>query len=294
MASLIDRIKQGEILLADGAMGSLLMARGLAPGASPESFNLTSIEILEDIASLYLQAGAEIIHTNTFGGSPLKLASYSLEDKTEEINRNAVLAVRKAVGNNAYISASCGPSGQILKPYGNVEPDDLYDSFYRQLKALIDAGIDLICIETMTDINESLLALKAARSISSSIPVMATMTFDKLPRGFYTIMGVDVESAARELEKNGANIVGSNCGNGIENMILIAKEFKKVSQLPLLIQANAGIPELKGTVPVYPESPEFMAEKAKELITAGVSVIGGCCGTTPDHILALHSMIESI
>jgi 5-methyltetrahydrofolate--homocysteine methyltransferase len=274
-------------------MGSMLMARGLPPGASPESFNLDKLDILKEIAAQYLTAGADILQTNTFGGSPLKLSSYSLDDKTEIINTNAVIAVKEVAGDRAFVSASCGPSGHLLKPYGTIEPEEMFENFKRQLQPIINAGADIICVETMTDINESIQAIRAARSISTTIPVMATMTFEKTPKGFFTIMGVTVETAARELENAGANVVGSNCGNGIENMVLIAREFKQKSDLPILIQANAGIPELKGITPIYPESPEFMSDHGKELLDLGVAVIGGCCGTTPDHIKAFRRMIDS-
>ncbi|MCK4395029.1 homocysteine S-methyltransferase family protein [candidate division WOR-3 bacterium] len=291
MKDLLKRIKNG-VLVADGAMGTMLMACGLKPGDVPESFNLTQPEILEKIASLYLDAGAEIIQTNTFGASPLKLSFYSLDDKTEEINRNAVLAVRKVVGERAYISASCGPSGRLLKPYGDTEPEDVYSSFERQLKTLIHSGVDIICIETMTDLTEATLAIKAAKTVSPSTPVMATMTFDPTPRGFYTVMGINIEQAAKGLETAGADIIGSNCGNGIENMIKIAIEFRQKSRLPLIIQSNAGLPVIKRNTTIYPETPEFMAEKAKELVSIGVSIIGGCCGTTPEHIRALCEMVD--
>lgn len=291
MKDLLERIKNG-VLVADGAMGTMLMACGLKPGDVPESFNLTQPEILEKIASLYLDAGAEIIQTNTFGASPLKLSFYSLDGKTEEINRNAVLAVRKVVGERAYISASCGPSGRLLKPYGDTEPEDVYSSFERQLKTLIHSGVDIICIETMTDLTEATLAIKAAKTVSPSTPVMATMTFDPTPRGFYTVMGINIEQAAKGLETAGADIIGSNCGNGIENMIKIAIEFRQKSRLPLIIQSNAGLPVIKRNTTIYPETPEFMAEKAKELVSIGVSIIGGCCGTTPEHIRALCEMVD--
>ncbi|MBA7596190.1 MAG: methionine synthase [Candidatus Cloacimonadota bacterium] len=292
MKDLLKRLKNGEIFIADGAMGTMLMACGLKPGDVPESFNLTQPEILEKIASLYLDAGAEIIQTNTFGASPLKLSFYSLDGKTEEINRNAVLAVRKVVGERAYISASCGPSGRLLKPYGDTEPEDVYSSFERQLKTLIHSGVDIICIETMTDLTEATLAIKAAKTVSPPTPVMATMTFDPTPRGFYTVMGINIEQAAKGLETAGADIIGSNCGNGIENMIKIAIEFRQKSRLPLIIQSNAGLPVIKRNTTVYPETPEFMAEKAKELVSIGVSIIGGCCGTTPEHIRALCEMVD--
>ncbi len=293
MAHILERINQGEILLSDGAMGSMLMARGLAPGSSPEAFNLDRIDILKEIASLYLEAGAEILHTNTFGGSPLKLASYSLAEKTAEINTNAVKAVKEVAGDRAFVSVSCGPSGHLLKPYGTITHEDMSSNFKSQLQPAIAAGADIICVETMTDFNESVLAIQAARSISSSIPIIATMTFEPTRRGFFTIMGVNIETAATELERDGADVVGSNCGNGIEKMVLIAKDFKQVTQLPIIIQANAGIPVLKESQPVYPETPQFMAEKARELVEMGVAIIGGCCGTTPEHIQALRQMIDS-
>ncbi len=292
MKNILERIQNGDVLVADGAMGTMLMEHGLKPGDPPESFNLTHTEILKKIASLYLKAGAEIIQTNTFGGSPLKLAMYSLDDKTEEINKNAVLAVNEAIGEHAYVSGSCGPSGRLLKPYGDVEEEEMYNNFERQIKALIKGGIDIICVETMTDLTEATQAIKAAKTVSSSTPVMATMTFDPTPKGFYTIMGISIEQAVKGLENAGADIIGSNCGNGIENMVKIAREFRAYSTLPLIIQSNAGLPEIKGNKTIYPETPEFMAEKAKELVSIGVSIIGGCCGTTPEHIRVLCEMLN--
>jgi 5-methyltetrahydrofolate--homocysteine methyltransferase len=291
MNDFLQRLSNGEILVADGAMGTMLFERGLKTGECPESINLSRLDVLEEIACLYIEAGAEIIQTNTFGGSTLKLAAYGLENKTEEICRNAVNAVRKTVGKKAYISGSCGPCGKILKPYGDTEPEEILDSFKDQMNALIAAGVDLICIETMIDLEEAKLAIKAVRDVSSDIPIMATMTFDTTPDGFFTIMGVTIKQAADGLEEAGANVIGSNCGNGIENMIKIAGEFKAVSSLPIVIQSNAGLPEMKGVEVVYNETPEFMREKARELIQIGVSVIGGCCGTTPEHIRLIKQIV---
>jgi 5-methyltetrahydrofolate--homocysteine methyltransferase len=292
MDAFITCVSRGRVLLADGAIGSLLMARGLARGAAPESLNLSHPEILEEIARLYLDAGAQIIQTNTFGASPLKLANYGLADQTVAINENAVRAVRRAVGERAYVSASCGPSGKILLPYGDTEAEKMSESFKTQMKSLIDAGVDIICVETMSDINEAQLAIQAARSVSPSIPIMATMTFEATARGFFTIMGVTIEKACRELEKAGANLIGSNCGNGSEQMVAIAREFRKFTSLPLLIQANAGVPELRDGQVHYPETPEYMAKMSLELIKAGVAVIGGCCGTTPEHIRAMRAVLD--
>lgn len=292
MIEFLRRIQQGEILVADGAMGSLLFGMGLRPGECPESVNLARPGMTEEIAKRYLEAGARIIQTNTFGGSRLKLSTYGLENETREINQAAVRAVRAAVGDHAYVSGSCGPSGCTLKPYGETAPEDAYESFRVQLEALLDAGVDLLCIETMTDLTEATLAIKAARSISETIPIIATMTFDPTPRGFFTIMGVDIKRAASGLEEAGADLVGSNCGNGSETMVAIAKEFRVHSRLPLVIQPNAGLPELKAGKAVYPETPEFMAEKAGQLVACGVSVIGGCCGTTPEHIRAIRAAVD--
>lgn len=289
--SFLDCIGAGEILVADGAMGTQLMERGLVAGACPEEWNLSRPQDLEEIARLYLAAGAQVIQTNTFGGSPLKLAKYDLDSRCEEINRAAVAAVRAIVGQDAFVSGSCGPTGCTLKPYGDTEPAAVADGFARQCGALIEAGVDVICVETMTDLVEATLAVKAAKAISRDLPVMATMTFDRTPRGFFTIMGVDIPSAVAGLAAAGADLVGSNCGNGSENMVLIARELRARTDLPLVIQANAGLPELQGDRVVYGESPEFMAEKARELVACGVSVVGGCCGTTPAHIAALRQAL---
>lgn len=294
MKGILERIKAGEVLVADGAMGTMLFERGINISWCPERVNLSQKEIIEEIARLYFEAGAEIIQTNTFGASPLKLATYSLDDRTEEIIRNGVDAVRKVVRDRAYVSGSCGPSGKVLKPYGESDPQDVYSSFERQMKAFAEAGVDVICVETMTDLTEATLAVKAARSAAPSIPVMATMTFDPTPRGFYTIMGVDIRTAAAELEKAGADIIGSNCGNGVEKMVEIAQGFKMCTTLPLIIQSNAGLPEMIDGRPVYRETPAFMAEKAADLVNSGVSIVGGCCGTTPKHIKAIRRVVDSL
>ncbi len=297
MKNVLARLKEGEILVADGAMGTLLFERGLRPGDCPESWNLERLEALEEIAGLYVDAGARIVQTNTFGGSPMKLADYGLDDRAEEINSRAVEAVRRAVGDRALVSGSCGPTGRTLKPYGDTDPEEVAETYVRQTQALVDAGVDLLCVETMIDLVEATSAVRAARAAvddsGRSIPVLATMTFDPTPRGFFTIMGVDVPTAARELAEAGADVVGSNCGNGIEIMVEIARELRRHTDLPLVIQSNAGLPQPAGDGVVYPETPELMAEKARELVAAGVSIVGGCCGTTPEHIRAIRDALEA-
>jgi 5-methyltetrahydrofolate--homocysteine methyltransferase len=292
MEDILRRLQRGEVVVGDGALGTLLIQRGLKHGEPPEVYNLTRPHILEEIASLYLNAGAEIATTNTFGASPLRLKQFSLEKEMEEINRSAVQAVRRAVGDRAYVSASIGPSALILKPLGDADPEEAFSSFQRQARALLDAGPDMICIETMTDPVEASLAIKAVRSLDSSIPVMATVTFGETSKGFFTYLGASVKDAVSALEKAGADIIGSNCGEGIEKMIGIAREFRELSRFPIAIQSNAGKPVESETGLLYPETPDFVAGKAVELLKMGVQIIGGCCGTRPDHIRAIRKMVD--
>jgi len=293
MENILDRLRRGDVIVGDGALGTMLMRRGLKHGEPPESYNLTQPCILEEIASLYLQAGAEMVTTNTFGASPLRLQQFLLDGEMETINRSAVEAVRRAVQDRAYVSASVGPSSKILKPFGDTEPEEVFSSFERQIRVLLAAGADLICIETMTDIVEATLAVRAARSLDSKIPVMVTMTFGKTPRGFFTLMGSSVKAASAELEKAGADIVGSNCGDCMEHMVGIAREFLNHAHVPVAIQGNAGLPVPEGTTLVYPETPESVAGKAKELLGLGVQIIGGCCGTRPEHIQAIRKVVDN-
>ena len=293
MTGLLERIAGGEVLLGDGAMGTLLMEHGLEPGQCPEKLNLERPEVLRQIAERYLAAGADIVETNTFGATPVKLARYGLEDRADEINARAVQTVRDAIGDRAAsVSGSCGPCGELLAPYGEADPDVVREAFSRQVQALVGAGVDLLCIETMTDLAEARLAVEAARSVSSALPLAVTMTFDPTPRGFFTIMGTSIEQAVGGLTDAGADIIGANCGNGIDRMVEIAAELRRHSALPLLIQSNAGLPELVGDRVVYPETPERMAAGCRRLLAVGVSVVGGCCGTTPAHIAAMRRVVD--
>jgi len=293
MENILSRLRRGEIIVGDGALGTQLMMRGLKHGEPPELFNVEKPQIIEEIAGLYLDAGAEIIETNTFGASPLRLTQFSLENRMEELNRAAVEAVRRAVGDKAYIAGSVGPSARNLEPLGDAEPDQLFDSSAAQILVLVAAGADIICIETMMDAAEAVLAVKAARSVSIDIPVIATMTFNKTQHGFFTLMRNSVKDASEALKDAGADIVGANCGDGMENMIGIAREFGQCTKLPVIIQGNAGLPVKGENGLVYPDTPEYMAGKAAELLELGVQIIGGCCGTTPEHIRAIRSLVDS-
>jgi len=292
MEPLADRIARGDPLLLDGAMGTELLRQGLTPGECPELLNVTRPDVLEGIARAYVEAGADLILTNTFGGSTAKLAPYGLEQRMHELNEAGVCLARRAAGGRAYVAASCGPSGRLLKPYGDTDPDELLDGFRAQMECLLAAGVDALCIETTIDLNEALLLIRAARDASSDIPVTATMTFDPTPRGFVTVMGVTIEQAARRLPDAGADAVGSNCGNGIDHMVAIAREFRRHTDGPLIIQSNAGLPEIRDGLAVYAETPDFMAARIPELLDIGVTLIGGCCGTTPHHIHAFRNALR--
>jgi len=293
MESLRERLARGGLVVGDGAWGTMLMARGLSPGHPPESLVLERPEVVREVALLYLDAGAELLTTNTFGGSPLSLGSWGLGERAEEINARAVAIAREAAAGRAWVQASVGPTGRILAPLGDTEPGEVGEAFARQIRAQAQAGADIVCIETMTDLTEALLAVRAAREMAPGLPVIATMTFDPTPRGFFTMMGVSVERAARALAEAGADVVGSNCGNGIDRMVAIARELRRFTSLPLAIRSNAGLPETRGGEVVYPETPELMAGRIPSLLEVGVSIVGGCCGTTPDHVRAFRRVIDA-
>jgi 5-methyltetrahydrofolate--homocysteine methyltransferase len=280
-------------VVGDGAWGTQLIERGLEPGGCPELFGVRNPGILREIASAYLDSGAEYLTTNTFGGSPLKLRPYGLEEATEEINESSVRILRETAAGRAWVCGSIGPSGAILEPYGDAEEGEVLASFERQARALVSAQVDLICVETMMDLREARLALTAVRAVSPATPVMATMTFDSTPRGFFTVMGTSIEQAAAGLAEAGADVIGSNCGHGIGPMVEIAREFRGHTTMPTVIQPNAGVPENRAGRPVFPESPSFFAANMQAVMDTGISVLGGCCGTTPEHVRALREFVKS-
>ncbi len=292
MNTLLEKLKDKKVLVADGAMGSLLMQKGLKTGECPELLNLTNPEILAEIATEYLNAGADIIQTNSFGGSILKLNDFDLGIKAKEINEAAARIVSEAVNGKAFVSGSVGPTGKMLEPFGDTTPEEMLDGFKIQVSGLISGGADLICIETMTDIQEALLAIEAVKTVDPQIPIIATMTFNKTGDDYFTMMGVNIEAAVEGLSNAGADIIGSNCGNGIDNMLEIAAKFKSLTSKPIIIQSNAGLPVIKDGKLNYPETPEYFAEKANEMFNIGVSIVGGCCGTTPEYIKAIREYAD--
>ncbi|MGC9319003.1 MAG: homocysteine S-methyltransferase family protein [Armatimonadota bacterium] len=253
---------------------------------APESWVLSRPEAVREVAKHYVDAGAEIILTNTFGGSRLKLARCELDDRAEEINRTAAELSKSVADDRALVFASIGPTGEFMEPLGPVTEEEMVEVFAEQVRGLVAGGADGLLIETMTDLGEAKAALTAAMAHFDG-PVVASMTFDKGPGGYATMMGVTPEQAAEELQAEGADIVGSNCGHGIENMIDVARLMRPATDLPLWCKPNAGMPKLVDGRTVFDETPEEMASHFGDLVEAGAQIIGGCCGTTPDHIRAL-------
>jgi len=287
---LSERLKKGEIIISDGALGTMLQAAGLEPGTCPELWNIEFPDRVEAIARAYAEAGSEAVETNTFGANRFKLSHYGLQDRVAELNTRAVEIVRKAIGPDRIVLGSVGPTGVLLM-MGEVSEDDLYEAFREQCVALAEAGADAICIETMTALDEAILAIKAAKW-NTHLDVICTMTFDKTLQGdFRTMMGISPTEMAHAFKAAGADIIGTNCGNGMENMIAIVEEIRLADpKIPILVHGNAGKPHYHDGQNIFDETPEITASYIPKLIRAGATCIGGCCGTTPDHIRRIREV----
>ena len=289
--TILDRISNGEVLVSDGATGTFLQQNGLEPGGCPEEFNVSHPEIVRRMAKSYFDAGSDMVLTNSFGGTKFRQNHYGFGDKVDEFNRLAAEHAKSQSKPGTFVCGSLGPSGEFLEPLGAVSEEELYQAFCSQVTSLEEGGADGVVIETMTALDEASIAIRAAKE-NTNLTVISTMTFDKGPRGYFTMMGVTPKQAAVELVKSGADIVGTNCGNGIDNMIEIASMMRDATDSPLLVHSNAGIPSLKNGEILYPEPPHYMAERFMKLKEIGVNIIGGCCGTGPDHISAFSKLLE--
>lgn len=291
MSNFRSSLKSKKILLCDGAMGTELQRRGLKVGDCPEEYNLSHPEIIRAIHKDYFDAGSDIVETNTFGANRLRLKFYGLEDKVKEINSAAVFNVKLVCPKNKFIAGSIGPLGELLEPLGNISEDFAHEVFAEQTKVLEKSGVDILFIETMMAIEEAVIAVKAAKE-NTSLPVSASMTFELGKTGLKTPWGVDVQTAVSELSNAGADIIGSNCGKGFDEMIQAIHEIRGLTSKPILAQSNAGIPELRDGNLHYIETPEMIAPKVLELLKSGVNILGGCCGTNPSHIKKMRGVLD--
>jgi len=290
--AITEALKNGRTLVADGAWGTALQAKGMKGGECPELWNAEHPEKVLEIARSYINAGSNLIETNTFGGNRYKLEYYGLGDQIFELNKTGAEISRKAAGDDNWVMASIGPTGKMTV-MGDVTEKDFYRVFKEQSVALAAGGADAIIVETMSAIDEAVAAIKAAKE-NTALEVICTFTFEPTVQGEYrTMMGVTPAEASIAAVNAGADIVGANCGKGYEGMTQIIEEIKSVlPEIPVIIQANAGLPELIDGVSVFPATPEEMAGENNLWIKAGVNIIGGCCGTTDRHIHAIRKALE--
>lgn len=278
------------IHIFDGAIGTMLQSAGMKPGECPELLNITKPQIVQQVHEAYYKAGSTIVETNTFGASRIKLNEYQLGDRVEEINIAAVENVRLATNGKVKIAGAMGPTGQFIEPLGELTFDEVYNNYYEQALALAKAGADYILIETCIEIQEMRAALLAAKD-ACNLPVICQLSFSEDGR---TVTGTDPQSAAIILEAMGADVIGANCSLGPEQLIPIIQELADNCSCPISVQANAGMPHLENGQTIFPLSPEDMAKWAPKLIEAGATYIGGCCGTTPEHIKAIFNAVKNI
>lgn len=282
-ALLKDLLAAGPVL-TDGAWGTQLQARGLALGEFPDAWNLTHPDRVEAVARAYVEAGSQVILTNTFGANRLRLLEAGLAEKVSEINRRGAEISKRAAGGRAKVFASIGPSGKMLAA-GEVTTDELRAAFEEQARALAAGGADALVVETMSDLEEAAIAVTAAKQ--TGLPVVACMVFDSGRNKDRTMTGVTPEQSAAGLAAAGADVIGSNCGQGIAGFVNLCRRLRAATDRPIWIKANAGLPELVDGRAIYRATPEEFASYIPALLEAGASFIGGCCGTSPEFIRAV-------
>jgi 5-methyltetrahydrofolate--homocysteine methyltransferase len=293
--NLLDELKKRP-LLCDGGMGTQLQAAGLAPGACGEQWNVDRPEVIEKIQRAYRDAGCELITTATFGGTRGALDRHGLGDRTQEISRASVGIARRVCGDDAWVLGDIAPFGGFIEPLGETTPEEANDMFVEQAAALHEAGADAAVVETMTDPAELEIAVAAARSVGDW-PIIATCAFDSSADGTYrTMMGADPETALRRALDAGADVIGANCGTSMElsDYVALAREIVALAgDVPVIIQPNAGAPQMIDGEIVYAAQPEDMAGIVGPFLVFGVRIVGGCCGTTPDHLKAMGEALAA-
>jgi 5-methyltetrahydrofolate--homocysteine methyltransferase len=287
-------LQEGKPILLDGAMGTMLMDAGLEASDSPEEWNVLHPDAVRGIHREYIKAGSRIILTNTFGGTSVRMEAHGLQDRVIEFNKAAAENARAeadAAPHSVLVAGSMGPTGQLLEPLGTLRVSEAEKSFADQAAGLAEGGVDLFWVETMSDLNEVKAAVAGIRSVSD-LSIATTMSFDS--HG-HTMMGVSPEQAVKELGELNIQLLGANCGTGSDELINAIKEMRSANpDLPLIAKANAGIPQMVGTEVVYDGSPEVMAAYAADVWKAGATLIGGCCGSSPDHVRAMAEALAEI
>jgi len=296
MNKFLERLNSGEILVADGATGSNLQKMGLRAGQAPEDLVIDNPEILLELESSFVKAGSDIILTCTFGGTRMRMKDSKYQDRTPEVNIRAAELARKATAasgrTDVLVAGSMGPLGTLIKPYGPLESEDVKATFAEQAKALADGGVDLLVIETMFSFEETTAAFEGARSVTD-LPIVVSFSYD---RGTRTMMGVKPKDVMKRYSEMGADVVGANCGNTLENMEIIIKEYADtVPNFPMWAKPNAGIPrmDIETEQAIYDMGPEDMANFAKKYVALGAKIVGGCCGSTPEHVAAIAKAVKS-
>jgi len=291
MSAIYDALEKG-ILISDGAMGTMLQGKGLTDGGAPELWNVENPTAIEEVLEEYAAAGANLITTNTFGGTRGRLQMHGLEDRLFELNKAGAEIARKVADRHpgCFVMGDVGPSGELMEPMGTMTIDEAKDLFADQIKALVAGGVDAILIETMSDLQEVEAAVKAAKEIAPNLPIIVTFSFDTNLR---TMMGVKPAVAVKTLAAEGVRIIGANCGRGVDEMRVIAKELTEARPEGVFIitQSNAGLPKLVGGDFIYDGTPEEMAKYAQDMKNLGVNVIGSCCGSSPAHTKAMSAAI---
>ncbi|MBN1313900.1 MAG: homocysteine S-methyltransferase family protein [Anaerolineales bacterium] len=289
LKSIDDRLNAGDILIADGSTGAVLMAAGLPAGTPPEIWNVENPEQILQLHQSYLDAGSQIILTNTFGGSRIKLEMAGLGDRTVELNRHAVKLAQKAAGDRAYVAGDIGPTGELMSPMGKLTYERAFEVFKEQVQAQVEVGVDLIWIETMSDLDEARAAVMGAIQ-TTTLPVFCSLSFG--PKG-RTMMGLRASQAAQELWALGLAAIGANCGEGIPPVLEALQQMREVlPNAPLIAKPNAGLPRLVGDKTVYDMTPGDFAANAPVFIELGAQILGGCCGSTNEHIAAVATAVS--
>jgi len=282
------RLAAGQLIIGDGAFGTMLQAAGLPAGTMPEAWNVAQPDAVRAVHQAYVAAGADYVTTNSFGANAPRLQDGGLGGRVAELNQLAVELAQEAVAGRAWVAGSVGPTGLLMEPYGPLSVAQAEEIFAEQVAALAEAGVDLFVIETHHDADEACAAVRMARRYSD-LPIFCSFAFNKRGR---TMMGLRPAEAAQRVQEAGGTVVGANCGDGPEAVAAALTAFKTATDLPLLAKSNAGIPQVSGEATIWDVTAADMAVQARRFVELGAQIVGGCCGTTPTHIAAIVAALR--